>query len=226
VPLIKSGSRNAISQNISEMVKAGHPRNQAIAAALSTARKFGGAGGGMRRAAAAMTAPPSPPRPKRGKRGLEIAVNEAKRFASGGKLNESGLGRLENHIPHPSGMLNSSVPGRTDKLPVSVKAGSYVVPADIPSALGEGNSMAGRKVLDRLIASYTAGSPQPDFAAGDDRDIPIIAAGGEYVVHPSHVLAIGGGDLSKGHDMLDEFVKQIRKRHIKTLRGLKPPRLD
>jgi len=42
MPLIKSASKAAVSQNISEMVKAGHPQKQAIAAALDTARKAGG----------------------------------------------------------------------------------------------------------------------------------------------------------------------------------------
>ena len=41
MPLIKSGSKEAVSKNISEMIRAGHPRKQAIAAALNTARKYG-----------------------------------------------------------------------------------------------------------------------------------------------------------------------------------------
>jgi hypothetical protein len=41
MPLIKSGSRAAVSQNIREMVAAGHPKRQAVAAALSTADKYG-----------------------------------------------------------------------------------------------------------------------------------------------------------------------------------------
>src|ERR1700744_1988792 len=40
MPLIKSGSRDAISQNIREMVAAGHPQRQAVAAALHTADKY------------------------------------------------------------------------------------------------------------------------------------------------------------------------------------------
>ena len=39
MPLIKSSSSSAVSKNISEMRHAGHPRDQAIAAALSVARK-------------------------------------------------------------------------------------------------------------------------------------------------------------------------------------------
>jgi hypothetical protein len=70
VPLIRSGSRAAVNSNISEMVKSGHPRAQAIAAALATARKYGGSGGaGLRRAAAAMTPP------KMMKRGLATGVS-------------------------------------------------------------------------------------------------------------------------------------------------------
>ena len=41
MPLSKGKSRAVISQNIREMIAAGHPQDQAVAAALSTARKSG-----------------------------------------------------------------------------------------------------------------------------------------------------------------------------------------
>jgi hypothetical protein len=41
MPLKKGRSRKTISSNISEMIKSGHPKNQAIAASLNEARKSG-----------------------------------------------------------------------------------------------------------------------------------------------------------------------------------------
>ena len=46
MPLIKYASKEAIGENIKEMVASGHPRNQAIAAALDTARRAKRAHGG------------------------------------------------------------------------------------------------------------------------------------------------------------------------------------
>ena len=42
MPLKKGSSRQVISSNIREMMKAGHPQKQAVAAALDTARRSGG----------------------------------------------------------------------------------------------------------------------------------------------------------------------------------------
>jgi hypothetical protein len=50
------------------------------------------------------------------------------------------------------GPLHSDVAGRTDHLPLHTSNGAYILPADIVSAFGEGNTMAGFKVLKRALA--------------------------------------------------------------------------
>ena len=52
---------------------------------------------------------------------------------------------------------------------------------------------------------------------------PVALSHGEIVVHPEDVRRIGGGNLHRGHRILDAFVMHRRKRDIKTLKELKPP---
>lgn len=160
------------------------------------------------------------------------------------------------------GLVASPGPGRTDIHNASVPAGSYVLPADVVSGLGEGNTLAGAKVVDQMLSTgpygtkldaMTArghlGPPSPPRAAQDDTSkslqdslrwftsmsssshaaggatgvVPIVIAGGEYVVSPQFVAALGGGDMSRGHAILDAFVKHIRKKTVKTLKNLPGP---
>jgi hypothetical protein len=65
------------------------------------------------------------------------------------------------------------------------------------------------------------------MAAGGATDgVPIVAAGGEYVIPPEDVVHIGGGDLDHGHKVLDAFVKKMRQKTIKTLQSLPGPKKD
>lgn len=114
------------------------------------------------------------------------------------------------------GGLLTQVPGRTDLMEISVPADAYVLPADVVSALGEGNTLAGVKVLDELFG-------EPGTIDDQRAPIPIIAAGGEFVVTPAQVAAIGSGDMEAGHDELDRFVKGVRKELVKTLQKLPGP---
>lgn len=157
-----------------------------------------------------------------------------------------------------SGPIHTGVAGRTDHLPMHVESGSYVIPADIISAMGEGNTIAGYKQMKRIFGgtpyngaktAYSAGAapygksptgnpydaqggpygseePEGRASGGEVNSVPIVAAGGEYVLTPKQVCMVGDGDLDKGHRVLDEFVKRYRKHTIKTLKGLAGPRRD
>ena len=127
--------------------------------------------------------------------------------------------------PHV-GPIHSPVAGRTDHLPMHVPSGSYVIPADIISAMGEGNTMAGFKIMNSIVEQY--GELPKAYAEGGFAGdlVPIVAAGGEYVISPESVTAMGDGDMDHGHKELDEFVKKMRAKTIQTLKGLPGPKRD
>ncbi len=115
-----------------------------------------------------------------------------------------------------SGPIHSAVAGRTDHLPMHVPSGAYVIPADIVSAMGEGNTMAGFKHAESLFGA------QPETKAQGGA-VPIVAAGGEYVIHPDAVIRLGNGDMDVGHRALDQFVLKMRAKTVKKLKGLPGP---
>lgn len=118
-----------------------------------------------------------------------------------------------------AGPILSSVPGRTDNHPMDVEEGAYILPADHISSLGEGNTMAGMEVVNHMIESLGV-DPQH---RGQGNPVPINAAGGEVAIPPEVVMTIGGGDIKRGHEMLDQWVLLNRKKHISTLRKLPGP---
>lgn len=120
------------------------------------------------------------------------------------------------------GALKSHVAGRTDHIPVDVPAESFVIPADIVSGLGEGNTENGFHVLNALF-NLPGGSAPPAIHRKDGGAVPIMAAGGEYIVPPEKVAEIGSGDIKRGHRILEHFVKHVRKKTIRTLQKLPRP---
>lgn len=130
---------------------------------------------------------------------------------------------------HNGGLFHSSIPGRTDKINASVPGGSYVIPADVVSGLGQGNTLAGSKNLDRMFhslpfgVSSSGGSHRAPHFAGGGR-VNIVVAGGEYNVHPDDVKRFGHGSLEKGHDRLDDFVKAQRAHIAATMKKLPGPK--
>lgn len=119
------------------------------------------------------------------------------------------------------GPIVSDIPGRTDHVPLSVAPGSYVIPADIVSALGEGNTSAGHRVLE---AYFGPADDAPQFAMGGlVRPTDILAAGGEHVLTPGQIVRVGGGSIRRGHEILDRFIKQQRSKTIKTLQKMPGP---
>lgn len=188
-------------------------------------------------------------------------------------------------------LINSSVAGRTDRIPMRARTGSFVIPADVVSGLGEGNTMAGAKMWGQLLThSVTGGAtggmrraspppirggiartnitgpgsrvpppprpiiapPQkvpfqnlpvssrgaprgfqdggfmghnggPEMMEEDDDTTPIITAGGEMIVDPEIVTAMGGGDPEEGTRILCKSVDEIRKQVNEARKKLPSP---
>ena len=217
MPLIKSGSDAAFKANVGAEVQSGRDQKQALAIAYRVQRdakaKKRGAGGRV---------------PGYAPGGMVNVGPKAMPFQARGAARS---------MERPSGIIASAVPGRTDKIPMSPKGGSYVIPADVVSSIGQGNTLAGARGLNQLfkmgpfgVAAPKIGIPRRPgkFAAGGDvgdgAPVDIMAAGGEFVVPPEKVAEIGGGDVQRGHEVLDAMIAQTRKKTIKTLRKLPGPK--
>ena len=171
---------------------------------------------------------------------LAIAYDVKRRGKAGG----GGLGERLVTRDVTQGFLHSAVPGRTDKLPISVKGGAYVLPADHVAAVGQGNSIAGAAIISKMFKMGPYGSSPMGLRGmraqgphlslkptamrargGHSHHVQIVAAGGEIVIPPEKIIE-HFGDLDEGHKALDKWVVRTRKKHVKTLRKLKPPKQD
>jgi hypothetical protein len=145
------------------------------------------------------------------------------------------------------GAILSSVPGRTDAHKTHVASGSYVIPADIVSGRGQGNTIAGAQTLTRMFGMGPYGSSPgkisgrgrgipappkpPKFARGgadthEGKPVRVDLAGGEIVVPPEHLRKHVHHDLKTAHEIMDKWVLAERKKLRKTLAKLKPPVKD
>lgn len=176
-----------------------------------------------------------------------LSAGLAPHFDDGGATAAPWYVRAEaREVYHPGGLIASSVPGRTDRLPIAVATNSYVMPADVVSGLGQGNTLAGSKVLETALKLGPYGTalprgrgraslphppsldfhPQVGYAHGGSAEerSSIIAAGGEYVIRPEDVLRLGEGDMTQGHRRLDELVKRVRAHVVKRIKSLPAPK--
>lgn len=280
MPLIKSASRAAVGENIKREAAAGRPRRQAIAVALDVQRRAKKADGGavtdrqLTPAEAVRVAQEAEAETKQ-RMGRGAVLRTLGRLQDEGRARAAtsgGYGRARGGaVPHMapggaidmpfaaragakalerSGMIRSPVAGRTDALPANVKSGSYVMPADTISGLGQGNSMAGANAMNKLLKMGPYGAAIPHPSAGAGMRMPtggmmkgrrgfadggaaeemagaptdVIVAGGEFIIPVEKVAEIGGGDVPHGHEILDAMVSHIRKKTIKTLRKLPKPK--
>lgn len=232
MPLTKGKSQKTISHNIVEMVRAGHPQKQAVAAALDTARRSLKAAGG----------------PVGNMPGMPKNIPGLSKGRGGPTVTPPSVAHVPWRVKQPStpvnvtGPLIGPTPGRSDKLPMSVPNGSHVLPADTVAALGDGNSMSGHHVLTNLFPKSTGnrfpggsakvghpfgarGAKPGSFANGGAHhdQVDVNVSHGEFIIHPEDVAHVGGGDMKKGHEILDKFILHVRDWYQKKLKKLPGP---
>lgn len=150
---------------------------------------------------------------------IDMAISDSLKFSLGGSpnLEESS----SSSYTSPVGFINDDTAGRTDRLPVVIPGDSYVIPADVVSGLGQGNSMAGASLLDDMFGISSV--KRKNGGSLPKEGVDVIVAGGEYVVPPEAVERIGMGDRKNAHRILDSMVKSVRKQVISHLKNLPGP---
>lgn len=211
-------------------------------------------------------APPMPPTPSNpispaflppaGTAPMGVAGDAPPSMAGGG-----GLGMVKAPAMTPTwqekaearsmtkGPILSSVPGRTDAHATHVPSGSYVIPADIVSGRGQGNTIAGASALQKLFKMGPYGSPAgampkagrglprpPAMGKADGGDVQndpsvgtpvrVNLAGGEVVVPPENLMDVVHPDLKYAHAIMDQWVLNERKVLRQTLAKLPGPAKD
>lgn len=141
----------------------------------------------------------------------------------------------------PGIFLQGSTPGRADKVHTTAPAGAHIIPADVISGSGQGNSLNGAMQWEKILRSgpygtapapmrhgsigmpSRRGSAQHLAKGGGDSQTPVALSDGELLVFPHWVAHLGGGDHKKGHKWLNDRIVEERKKHIKTLGKLPGP---
>lgn len=164
MPLAQGHSRDVIGANIRQLhLGDGRPLNQSVAIALRLAHQSAA----NHRASGGYN-PPSP------------------------SLEEREYLRDEDSRPFSGGLINSAIPGRTDRHNIDVPSGSYVLPADVVSGLGEGNTMAGAAVVQKMFGTAPYGVPLAHGSGGGGSRIPAPPAPFREPPAPPVTFAAGG----------------------------------
>lgn len=77
--------------------------------------------------------------------------------------------------------------------------------------------MAGFRVLNELFGRQSVEDVQPT---------EVVVAGGEYIIAPSSLTRVFGGDIEEAHSEMDRFVKMARAQTVQTLKKLPGPKKD
>ena len=100
-----------------------------------------------------------------------------------------------------TGPIASPVGGRTDHLKMNVPGGSHVVPADIVSGIGQGNTANGHAILSKMFSGGPYGSSAPKM--GGKPAFPKLSSPPKLAPHPFNPPALkmkaDGGEVGEAN---------------------------
>jgi hypothetical protein len=149
------------------------------------------------------------------------------------------------------GALKGKGKGRADDIKISARPGSHVIPADVVSAMGGGNSIAGHDILGQMFPK----SIKPRLQKGamgqskkvpnvsptkiqsvnmfggrstgkmfsDGGSVPIAVSDGEFIISPEDVKDVGEGNIDAGHKVLNDFIIRVRASTVDQLKQMENP---
>lgn len=99
-----------------------------------------------------------------------------------------------------SGFLHGVTSGRADQVKTQAPPGSHVLPADVMAGIGEGNGLAGARIMQSILASGPHGIPMPRGSRGMGAPRPPAApsnmqSGGTIPIFDPKGRAGGGANI-------------------------------
>lgn len=142
-------------------------------------------------------------------------INAPQQFKEGGAVHIEPL--------KETGIIEGPGKGQDDVIATSVPEKSYIIDASTVSDLGDGSSEAGAEVFDKFFENLRG---RPSKTNHEAKEVPVYLSNDEYLIDEKDVTLLGGGDNSKGANLLKNIVKNIRKHKTSNGTGLPPKAKD
>lgn len=118
---------------------------------------------------------------------------------------------IEEEIRSPglAGYLMGATKGQDDMKDGYLVEDDFVIPADVVADIGDGNNIAGAKMLENHFKRFDENprSSNPLIKS----IIPAKVSDGEYVIKAKRVMNMGGGKAADGHKKLYNLINNVRK---------------
>jgi hypothetical protein len=155
-------------------------------------------------------------------RGIYHPTNRyTNRYAKGGKVHGEDLLPGEEYL-QKSKLIVGKGKGQDDKVPTNVPENTHIWDAASVSALGDGSTKAGARILDMVTHEAKKIAPKLKHKIKmSEARVPTMLSDGEYAMEPLVMHVLGNGDSSVGSKRVDKVRKELRT--IKSKTGGKIP---